>query len=86
MTQCAHCEKTFTSDQTPMADMAVCLMCRPNVTVQCAHCGNDCPGSYDGQLACRDCRKAEYFKKWLYADTTGGRLWRLTTARFTPDW
>jgi hypothetical protein len=86
--QCAACAKWFTSDNTPMAAQAVCMMCRPNVAITCDHCGTECRGAYDGQLWCRSCRAARYDKTYLYADTTGARLWRLTAGKNpnTPDW
>lgn len=83
---CAACGNSFTSDNTPMAARAICMMCRPTITVTCTGCEQNVPGSYDGELWCQTCRAAEYHKHYLYADTTGGRLWRLTTAGLTPDW
>lgn len=69
-----------------MAARAICMMCRPTVTMTCVRCGNEGPGFHDGHLWCLPCRSSQYFKAWLYADTTGGRLWRVITAGLEPDW
>jgi len=82
---CITCTREFTSDRTPLAVMGYCMMCRADVNVTCAECGTPCMGAPDGQLRCRPCRTAGYFKAWLYADTTSGRLWRHNTTGFPPD-
>lgn len=83
---CRTCAREFVSDNTPLAQMGYCLTCRADADVTCTECDQPCKGAPDGKMVCRPCRAAAYFKGWLYADTTGGRLWRLTTAGLTPDW
>lgn len=85
MNECRTCARAFASDGSTLATMGYCLMCRTDVDVTCTGCGTPCTGAPDGATVCRPCRAATYFKAWLYADTTGGRLWRHNTTGLTPD-
>jgi hypothetical protein len=82
---CCTCARDFVSDGTPLATMGYCLLCRSDVDVTCTGCGNTCKGAPDGATKCPSCRTQTYFKNWLYADSTGGRLWRHSTTGLPPD-
>lgn len=81
---CRACRRRFVTDGSPLAVMGYCMTCRPGVTGDCTGCGEPCQGKPDGELRCWKCRDSEYNKRYLYADTTGGRLWRLVTAGMKP--
>jgi hypothetical protein len=56
---CRECQQVSTSDHTPMAEISVCMWCRPEVEVVCARCEARCPGTHDGMLRCPACRAGQ---------------------------
>lgn len=81
---CLTCGRSFESDRSPMAGMGYCMLCRSQVDVTCSGCQAACKGAPDGLTKCQRCRHDGYMKAWVWADMTGGRLWRLQQAHVDP--
>jgi len=82
---CVHCQYDFVSDQTPMAADGYCLFCRPAIGVVCARCGAPCPGAFDGQKRCLECRSAQLGEQQYEDEQQTRYRWLVEQGVITPS-